>query len=133
MLRTTPRIVCLLVGLTSAVGATTTSASSTSAPLSDGDQQIAGKQLMLKDSPEEAKGSLSSLSNDRTLTLGGGNGSAGDPTLFGGSVRVLTTTADRFDSTVVVATTSPEVLESLTKPFVGMLEWRSDLVLPAEQ
>jgi polyvinyl alcohol dehydrogenase (cytochrome) len=99
MLRITPRIVCLLVGLTSAVGATTTSASSTSAPPSGGDQQIAGKQLMLKDSPEEAKASLSSLSTDRTITLGGGNGSADDPTLFGGSVRVLTTTGDRFDST----------------------------------
>src|SRR6266850_785234 len=99
MLRIAPRIVCLLVGLTSAVGARTTSASSTSAPPSGGDQQIAGKQLMLKDSRAAAKGSLASLSNDRRITLGGGNGSADDPTRFGGSLRVRTTTGDRFDST----------------------------------
>ena len=99
MLRITLRIVCLLVGLSSAVGARTTSASSTSAPPSSGDQQIAGKQLVLKDSPAEAKRSISTLSNDRTITLGGGNGSADDPTLFGGSLRVHTATGDRFDST----------------------------------
>jgi hypothetical protein len=80
MLRITLRIVCLLVGLSSAVGARTTGASSTSAPPSGGDQQIAGKLLVLKDSPAEAKKSLSTLSNDRRITLGG-NGSADDPTL----------------------------------------------------
>ena len=104
MLRITLRIVCLLVGLSSAVGARTTSASSTSAPPSSGDQQIAGKQLVLKDSPAEAKRSLSTLSNDRRITLGGGNGSADDPTLFGGSLRVHTATGDRFDSTYNLAT-----------------------------
>ena len=104
MLRITLRIVCLLVGLSSAVGARTTSASSTSAPPSSGDQQIAGKQLVLKDSPAEAKRSLSTLSNDRRITLGGGNGSADDPTLFGGSLRVRTATGDQFDSTYNLAT-----------------------------
>ena len=39
MLRITLRIVCLLVGLYCAIGARTTSASSTSAPPSGGDQQ----------------------------------------------------------------------------------------------
>src|SRR5438132_8402032 len=96
MLRITPRIVCLLVGLSSAVCARTTSASS--AP-SGGDQPIAGKRLVLKDNPAAAKGRLFSLSNDPTITLGGGNGSADDPTQFGGSLRVRTTTGDRFDST----------------------------------
>jgi polyvinyl alcohol dehydrogenase (cytochrome) len=102
MMRITLRIVYLLVGLSAAVGARTTSAASTSAPSSGGDQPIAGKQLMLKDSPAAAKRSLStlsSLSNDRKITLGGGNGSADDPTHFGGSLRVRTTTGDRFDST----------------------------------
>jgi polyvinyl alcohol dehydrogenase (cytochrome) len=102
MTHITLRIVCLLVGLSAAGGARTTSASSTSAPSSGGDQPIAGKQLMLKDSPAAAKRSfstLSSLSNDRKITLGGGNGSADDPTHFGGSLRVRTATGDRFDST----------------------------------
>src|SRR5262249_55092627 len=99
MPRITPRIVCLLVGLSSAVGARTTSASSTSAPPSGGDQQIAGTRLVLTDSPAEANGSLLSLSHDPTITLGGGNGSADDPTQFGGSLRVRTTTGDLFDST----------------------------------
>src|SRR4029453_3872455 len=98
MMRITLRIVCLLVGL-SAVGARTTSAASTSAPPSGGDQQITGKRLMLKDSPDEAKRSVSSLSEDRRITLGGGNGSADDPTLFGARLRVQTPTGDRFDST----------------------------------
>jgi hypothetical protein len=53
-----------------------------SAPPSSGDQQIAGKQLVLKDGPAEAKRSLSTLSNDRRITLGGGNGSADDPTFL---------------------------------------------------
>src|SRR4029453_8039919 len=104
MMRIPLRIVCLLVGLSAALGARTTSAASTSAPPSGGDQQIAGKRLMLKESPKEAKGSLSSLSDDRRITLGGGNGSADDPTLFGGSLRVRTATGDQFDSTYNRAT-----------------------------
>src|SRR5439155_21298454 len=97
MLRITPRIVCLLVGLCSAVCARTASASST--PPSGGDQPIAGKRLVLKDNPAAAKGHLFSLSKDPTITLGGGNGSADDATQFGGSLRVRTTTGDRLDST----------------------------------
>src|SRR6266850_1720343 len=99
MMRITVRIVCLLVGLSSAVGARTTSASSTSASPSGGDQQIAGERLVLTDSLAAAKGTLFSLSHDPTITLVDGNGSADDPTLFGGSLRVRTTTGDRFDST----------------------------------
>ena len=99
MMRITLRIVCLLVGLYCAIGAGTTSASSTSAPPSGDDQQIAAERIVLMDSPAPARGSLFSLSHDPTITLGGGNGSADDPTLFGGSLRVRTTTGDRFDST----------------------------------
>src|SRR4029453_15961114 len=98
MMRITLRIVCLLVGL-SAVGARTTSAASTSAPPPGGDKKITGRRLMLKENPDGAKRSVSSLSEDRRITLGGGNGSADDPTLFGASLRVQTTTGDRFDST----------------------------------
>ena len=93
------RIVWLLIGLSSAVGVRTTSASSADAPPPGGDQPIAARRLVLKDSPAEAKRSLFSLSHDRRITLGGGNRSADDPTQFGGSLRVRTTTGDRFDST----------------------------------
>jgi len=99
MLRLIPRIVCLLVGISSAVGARTTSAQSTSPLPSGGDQQIVGKRLVLNDSPAAANGSLLSLSHDPTITLGGGNGSADDPTQFGGSLRVRTASGDLFDST----------------------------------
>jgi polyvinyl alcohol dehydrogenase (cytochrome) len=103
MLRIAPSIVSLLVGLSSAVGATTTTTttntSATSTLPSAGDQPVTGKQLVLKDSPDPAKRSISGGSKDPAITLGGGNGSADDPTHFGGSVRVRTTAGDRFDST----------------------------------
>jgi len=95
MLRINLRIVCLLVGLSAALCATTTAAAS--AP---GDEQpIIGERLSLNARPAAAMGRLFALSKDPTITLGGGNGSADDPTQFGGSLRVLTTTGDRFDST----------------------------------
>ena len=85
-------VVALLVGLSPAVVATTITTAA-------GDQELTGKQLVLRDSPDLAKRSISGGSKDPTITLGGGNGSADDPTLFGGSVRVRTATGDRFDST----------------------------------
>src|SRR6059058_4786091 len=95
MLRINLRIVCLLVGLSAALCARTTAAAS--AP---GDEQpIIGERLSLNARPAAAMGRLFALSKDPTITLGGGNGSADDPTLFGGSLRVRTTTGDRFDST----------------------------------
>src|SRR2546422_786389 len=95
MLRINLRIVCLLVGLSAALCARTTAAAS--AP---GDEQpIIGERLSLNARPAAAMGRLFALSKDPTITLGGGNGSADDPTQFGGSLRVLTTTGDRFDST----------------------------------
>ena len=95
MLRINLRIVCLLVGLSAALCATTTAAAS--AP---GDEQpIIGERLSLNARPAAAMGRLFALSKDPTITLGGGNGSADDPTRFGGSLRVRTTTGDRFDST----------------------------------
>jgi hypothetical protein len=86
----------LLFSIRTARAADTDAAAVTSA--SGADQPIAGKRFMLKD-PEGQNGSLSSLSIDRKVSLGGGNGSADDPTLFGGSLRVRTATGDRFDST----------------------------------
>jgi polyvinyl alcohol dehydrogenase (cytochrome) len=85
-------VVALLVGLSPAVVATTITTAA-------GDQVLTGKQLVLRDSPDLAKRRISGGSKDPTITLGGGNGSADDPTLFGGSVRVRTATGDRFDST----------------------------------
>ena len=52
---------------------------STSPPPSGGDQQIAGKRLVLNDSPAAANGSLFGLSHYPTITLGGGNESADYP------------------------------------------------------
>ena len=97
MLRIALRIVWLLVGLSSPVNAMTTG--TTSAPPSGGDRPLAGNRLVLKDSPAGTKRTLSILSTDPTITLGGGNGSADDPTHFGGSLRVRTARGDRFDST----------------------------------
>src|SRR6185369_11512119 len=94
MLRIKMRMVCLLVGLSSALCARTAVAS---AP---GDEQpITGKRLLLDVRPAAAKGRLLGLSNDPSISLGGGNGSVDDPTQFGGSLRVRTTTGDRSDAT----------------------------------
>jgi outer membrane protein assembly factor BamB len=66
------------------------------------DQLIAGKRLVLKDNADTSRRRLSALSHDPTITLGDGNGSADDPTQFGGSLRLRTGTGDRFDSTYVL-------------------------------
>ena len=55
MMRITLRIVCLLVGLYCAIGAGTTSASSTSAPPSGDDQQIAAERIVLME-PFQSRG-----------------------------------------------------------------------------
>jgi polyvinyl alcohol dehydrogenase (cytochrome) len=83
-------IVSLLVVLSSAVGATTPSG---------GDQVVSGKQLTLTDNSNAAKRQISVSSHDNAITLGGGNGSADDPTRSGGSLRIRTSTGDLFDST----------------------------------
>jgi polyvinyl alcohol dehydrogenase (cytochrome) len=95
MLYTNIRLLCLLVGLSFALCGTTTAAVSATGD----DQPISGTRLMLTSRPAAAKGRLFGLSNDPAITLGGGNGSADDPTQFGGSVRVVTTAGDLFDST----------------------------------
>jgi len=54
---------------------------------------IAGEKLVL------AKRGLLVLSRDHSIDLGGGKGSAGDPVVHGGSVRVLSIDGDVFDTT----------------------------------
>jgi hypothetical protein len=43
------------------------------------------------------------LSLDRDLTLGAGNGSADDPVLHGGTLRIVATAGDRFDDVYPLA------------------------------
>jgi hypothetical protein len=57
------------------------------------DALLAGKKLAL------TTDRLSVVSKDATLGLGGGEGSADDPVLHGGSVRVLSIEGDVFDTT----------------------------------
>ena len=95
MLYTKIGMVCLLVGLSSTLCARTAAAAS----VTGDDQPIIGTRLTLTARPAAAQGRLLGLSKDPTITLGGGNGSADDPTQFGGSVRVVTTSGDLFDAT----------------------------------
>jgi hypothetical protein len=67
---------------------TTTTATTTTLPVSD--ELLGGKRLTLKAYADPANKRLLVVSKD-ALTLGGGNGSADDPTLAGGSLRVRTT------------------------------------------
>ncbi len=69
----------LLLGLTTQVGAA--------------DQPITGDQLLLR--PQQ----IAVRSRDVAISLGGGEGSADDPVLNGGSVRVLSVAGDIFDTT----------------------------------
>ena len=57
------------------------------------DQLITGDELLLR--PQQ----IGVRSRDVTLSLGGGQGSADDPVLHGGSVRVLSIAGDVFDTT----------------------------------
>jgi pimeloyl-ACP methyl ester carboxylesterase len=68
-----------LVGLTTRVGAA--------------DQPITGDQLLLRTQQ------IGVRSRDVAISLGGGEGSADDPVLHGGSVRVLSIAGDVFDTT----------------------------------
>src|SRR4029079_525421 len=69
----------LLLGLATRVGAA--------------DQPITGDQLLLR--PQQ----IGVRSRDVTISLGGGQGSADDPVLHGGSLRVLSIAGDVFDTT----------------------------------
>ena len=61
---------------------------------------LEGKSLRLTDNAShQTRKSATALSKDSTVDLGGGNGSADDPTLNGGSLRVLSSTVGGFDNT----------------------------------
>ena len=65
-----------------------------------GDQPLLGKRLLLTVDPDDASRSrLSISSSDRGLNVGLGNGSAADPVVHGGSLRVVSTAGDTFDAT----------------------------------
>ncbi len=85
---------------------TTTSTTTTTLPTA-GDQLISSKKLLLKASPADPARSVAKvLSKDLTLTLGGGNLSVDDPTLGGGSLRIMTSAGDLFDDTYDLPSTN---------------------------
>jgi glucose/arabinose dehydrogenase len=65
------------------------------------DQEVTGRKLLLRAHlTKQARKKLSAKSRDATITLGGGEGSADDPTVAGGAVRLR---ADDFDVTYPLA------------------------------
>lgn len=80
---------------TTVVAGTTTTTTVTTLPFVG--QSVAGKKLVLKDSAKPTKRALVMVGKDATIDLGGGNGGTDDPTIAGGSVRVVSSTAG-FDS-----------------------------------
>lgn len=76
--------------------ATEASGTTTTTTLPTG-QLVAGKKLLLKDDPAKPeKRRLVLLLKDRDADLGDGNGSADDPTLAGGELRVVSRAGDGF-------------------------------------
>jgi hypothetical protein len=68
--------------------------------------QLPGRKLLLKDKAgKPQKRRLVLLVKDAGITLGRGNGSADDPTLQGGSLRVVATGGSGFDDTYDLAAT----------------------------
>ena len=89
------------VGLCNPTTTTTTvfSGSTTTTTLGGGgDVPVAGRLLLLKDSPNAQKRRLVLVSKDPTVTIGQGQGSGDDPTQHGGSLRVRSLSAG-FDAT----------------------------------
>jgi hypothetical protein len=88
---------------TTVIGTTVTSTSSstttTTTPPPSSCQLLTGKKLLLKAKAGSAKRGINLLSDDSTITLGDGNGSADDPVIEGGSLRVVSTAGDGFDDT----------------------------------
>jgi hypothetical protein len=88
---------CAATTTTSTV--TTPTVTTTTFPAGAG-QRLEGKKLSLKTKPTDPeKQGVTALAKDPSITLGDGNGSADDPTLTGGSLRVVTTSGDAFDVT----------------------------------
>jgi CSLREA domain-containing protein len=83
---------------TSLTTTTTSSTTSTIAPPVVC-ELLDGKKLLLKSPAGKERRGIGLLSNDPDLTLGAGNGSADDPVLHGGSLRVVSSDGDGFDDT----------------------------------
>jgi hypothetical protein len=83
------------------VTSTSSTTSSTAPPATC--ELLTGKKLLLKAKAGSAKRVIGLLSVDTSLTLGAGNGSADDPVLNGGSVRIVATGGDAFDDTYLLA------------------------------
>lgn len=67
---------------------------------------LTGKKLLLKSRGDsEKKRGIGLLSRDIALTLGAGNGSADDPVLHGGTLRVVSLAGDGFDDTYALPAT----------------------------
>ncbi len=77
---------------TTTTATTTTTTATTLAPPASG-RRLGARQLVLKTN------SVKLLSSDPAVALGDGNGSAHDPVLHGGSLRVVTSAGDGFDTT----------------------------------
>lgn len=77
---------------------TTTTVTTTTFPPGEG-QPIAGAKLKLKVSADPSKQKVVVIGKDRTIDLGGGRGSLDDPTLHGGSLRVVSLIAGALDDT----------------------------------
>ena len=85
------------VATTTTTMVTTTTVTTTTFPPGAG-QRLEGQKLSLKAkaaTPEKQAATM--VSKDSTITLGDGNGSADDPTIHGGSLRIATATGDKFD------------------------------------
>jgi polyvinyl alcohol dehydrogenase (cytochrome) len=75
------------------------STAATSRRASAADETITGRRLLMKQNRNASRKKIAVMSGDATITLGGGNGSADDPTHFGGSLRIRTSSGDLFDAT----------------------------------
>lgn len=83
---------------TTATVTTTTSVTTTTTATTPGNP-IAGKKLLLTDKPNQPRRrKLELLAKDPGISIGAGNGSADDPTLAGGTLRVVASRGDGFDA-----------------------------------
>jgi polyvinyl alcohol dehydrogenase (cytochrome) len=88
------RFTAVAIGLVLLASATTWAAG---APSANDTQPLTGRRLVLTDVAGAVR-QIAARSIDPAITLGAGNGSVDDPTGFGASLRVRTTTGDGFDT-----------------------------------
>jgi len=83
------------------VPSTTTTSSTTTTTLPGiGGTPVAGKKLLLKDKPDKPQArALKLIAKDAGIGAGAENGGTGDPTLYGGFLKVISTSGDGFNTT----------------------------------